>query len=451
MKHNFFTERGQALILVALGAIGLFGIAGLAVDGSAKFSDRRHAQNAADTAALEGALSMARGQVNWNIDALDRALENGYDDDHTSNEVEVHNPPISGAYACSSPNNNIRFDCNDYVQVIIESHVDTYFARVVGILQTHNHVEAVASTVTDDNYFDIGGSAVVALNPEGCALQSQGNTNVQVVGGGLYSNSASSCSFKKETCAGTTNIDADTLGTVGTISMVGGASLNTGCLPDANLAPGAAVQLPFPPPWDEITPPAECSQPTINITGNPSAAVLSPGHYTAMPPKNNMKDITLQPGIYCIDTNITIGSTDYIRVTGTFGVSPGVMFYIKPGGSFKFNGGSQAQLWGITPAQVALDPTLAPYKNYVIYAAPNYASGTPQTCNINGGSGSAFKGTIYAPYCSITMNGGSGPNGFQTQIIGFDVKFSGTSDIYLTYDSSSSPTFDIPIQIGLTK
>ena len=52
-------ERGQALILIALAAIGLVGIAGLAIDGSAKFSDRRHAQNAADSAALAGALAKA--------------------------------------------------------------------------------------------------------------------------------------------------------------------------------------------------------------------------------------------------------------------------------------------------------------------------------------------------------------------------------------------------------
>src|SRR5258705_13459829 len=57
MKPKLLTERGQALILIALAAIGLFGIAGLVIDGGAKFSDRRHAQNAADTASLAAALA----------------------------------------------------------------------------------------------------------------------------------------------------------------------------------------------------------------------------------------------------------------------------------------------------------------------------------------------------------------------------------------------------------
>ena len=96
MKIKLFTERGQALILIALAGIALFGIAGLAIDGSAKFSDRRHAQNAADTASLAGALTLARNGtasacstssgysnsaacLDIIYAAWDRAQENGYD------------------------------------------------------------------------------------------------------------------------------------------------------------------------------------------------------------------------------------------------------------------------------------------------------------------------------------------------------------------------------------
>src|SRR5205085_6311716 len=44
-------EKGQALILIAFTAIALFGFAALAIDGARSFSDKRHAQNAADTSA----------------------------------------------------------------------------------------------------------------------------------------------------------------------------------------------------------------------------------------------------------------------------------------------------------------------------------------------------------------------------------------------------------------
>src|SRR5689334_20899575 len=59
MKSKLFVARGQALILIALAAVGLFAVTGLAIDGGARFSDRRHAQNAADTAALAAALTKA--------------------------------------------------------------------------------------------------------------------------------------------------------------------------------------------------------------------------------------------------------------------------------------------------------------------------------------------------------------------------------------------------------
>ena len=44
MKMNSLAERGQALILIAFAAIGLVAIVALAIDGTAKFSDRRHAR-----------------------------------------------------------------------------------------------------------------------------------------------------------------------------------------------------------------------------------------------------------------------------------------------------------------------------------------------------------------------------------------------------------------------
>jgi Flp pilus assembly protein TadG len=53
-------ERGQALIMIAFAAVGLFALTALAIDGGAAFSKDRQAQNAADAAALAGALALTR-------------------------------------------------------------------------------------------------------------------------------------------------------------------------------------------------------------------------------------------------------------------------------------------------------------------------------------------------------------------------------------------------------
>src|SRR5512141_2096333 len=138
MKPIFFpTERGQALIIISLAAIGLFAIVGLAIDGSAKFSDRRHAQNAADTAVLAGGLAKVNGDSQWKLVALNRALSNGYNNNLISNTVSVYACDETGS-GCGPYSGKA-----DYISVVITSNVNTYFARILGIYQTHNTVESV--------------------------------------------------------------------------------------------------------------------------------------------------------------------------------------------------------------------------------------------------------------------------------------------------------------------
>src|SRR5512139_1648345 len=73
------SQRGQALILVALAIVGLVGFTALAIDGSIIFSNHRHSQNASDTAAYAGALSYVRNTAgNWQQAARDRAADNGF-------------------------------------------------------------------------------------------------------------------------------------------------------------------------------------------------------------------------------------------------------------------------------------------------------------------------------------------------------------------------------------
>jgi hypothetical protein len=239
---------------------------------------------------------------------------------------------------------------------------------------------------------------------------------------------------------------------------VGGYNAHLGCMPEADMMPAAQQQLPFPPPYQEMAPPAVCSQTAdlntnYSVTGSGSnkTATLNPGHYSNIPLSGQWKNIILNPGVYCIDS--TLNSPDSLKVSGTIGSTAGVFIYLKPGGSFTFKGGSIVQLWGINQANIDIDSSLAMYKGFVLYAAPNYASGTPTTCLLNGNASDVFTGTIYAPYCNVTINGTSDPAGFQTQIIAYTVKFAGGANVILSYDNSSNPmsSWTIPLQVGLTR
>ena len=57
MKSMRKSERGQVLVIMAFGMFALLGMTALAIDGGNAYSDRRHAQNAADTAALAAGLT----------------------------------------------------------------------------------------------------------------------------------------------------------------------------------------------------------------------------------------------------------------------------------------------------------------------------------------------------------------------------------------------------------
>ncbi len=114
MKYKS-SEKGQVLILIAFAMIGLVGFSALAIDGGRTLSDRRHAQNAADNAALAAALAKVRGQ-NYTTAANARATSNGFDGGAAS-DIVVNCHPLSGPYAGNS----------EYIQVIITSYVPTTF------------------------------------------------------------------------------------------------------------------------------------------------------------------------------------------------------------------------------------------------------------------------------------------------------------------------------------
>src|SRR5512135_793344 len=93
MKPSVQRQRGQALILIVLAIVGMVGLTGLAIDGGNAYSDRRHAQNAADTAALAAALRIIHNQTDWQQAGLIQAQANGYAaPDSTVNVYKCDNP-----------------------------------------------------------------------------------------------------------------------------------------------------------------------------------------------------------------------------------------------------------------------------------------------------------------------------------------------------------------------
>jgi Flp pilus assembly protein TadG len=451
MKTKLLAERGQALILIAFAAIALFAVAGLAIDGSNKYSDRRHAQNSADTAALSAALARANTLTNnpalpdtevcpngspgtlcqaISSAALNIADQNGYDNNLVSNEVKV--------YTCNHPDSDCGpYDGNkNYVQVIITSYVDTYFMRVLGINQSTNIVEAVA--LAGKGGAIANGASVVSMNPHpNCGNGSfnvGGNGEIHLTGGGMFVNSSESCGY---TCDSGSLILTTSPSGIGISSA--GSTIDQHCgtnLPENESAP--QIMIP-----DEVympDRPDQCDQTAATPTHLPNGDWrIYPGYYTDFPQAGLIgmnQNIELAPGIYCVNGDIHWSGATFTKLDG----SSGVTIYITSGHDFSMSINS--------PIYLDASHAGTKYDGYLVILDGDH--NTHPNCTINGGSYLDMNGTIFAPYCNITVNGdNSTTSTFNAQIIGWDVKLNGGNLMNITYNPADNGK--IQRRVGLMK
>jgi uncharacterized membrane protein len=148
-KQTQLKEHGQALVMIAIAALVLFAFTALAIDGSIVFSDRRHSQNASDTAVLAAALEKVRNPTGstWQPSGFARAADNDYVDSDPDIEVRVElcstnividsrSIPCQGLPTGASP--------DQYVHVAIKSVVKLSLAQVLGWKTITNYTDAIS-------------------------------------------------------------------------------------------------------------------------------------------------------------------------------------------------------------------------------------------------------------------------------------------------------------------
>jgi hypothetical protein len=418
------SEKGQALILITLAAIGLFAFAALAIDGSAIFSDRRHAQNAADTAALDAALAKVR-HGNWETEGLQRALSNGYDNNGTTNDVLVYNPPVDGPYQGN----------DQYIQVKIRSDVDLSFTRVIGRQKATNHVQAVARASVPEvtTWFD--GHALVSVM-EGCRSAGDphdpfvvgGNGTTVINNSGIFVNSTCDPAFEDN---GNSNLVTTSRG----VCVVGGVEPGVnGVNPPPSENCGSQID---PDRYQLINP--GCEQ-AGSITGSAGNYEAWPGYFNrtgnqTFPDQSPSGTLKLHKGIYCLENGLSLnGNWDITTDLNGNGLhdsdSEGVLFFI-PDGDVTFNGGSNLDVHAISST---VDNFPERFLNYLIYIPPSNEADV----TITGNSGSTFTGTILAPASHITLDGSGNTISLDTQIIGYNTTITGSGYIDITYNQGNN-------------
>lgn len=491
-------DRGQILVIVAVGMVVLLGIGALVVDLGMSWMLRREEQNAADPGAIAAAryipvdnpLSISAGiQTQMDTAACLYAKENGFfaGDDSTCSAARTASPPQLEVNYPPSAQAGTYAGHPGRVEVIIRTEHDGFFSAIFG----RSSATVAAGAVAANEQGQANSASLVALDPTTCKAGSVSGNNTSVVieplvagtiGGYVHINSECSSGPPDNACSGTgdgalrldgtgSNLTAPYVYVKGTCKT-GSSTLNAPLEEGANRIGDPLSHL-APPPIDIFTPGrcgvgASATTPTgagskgcggsgISWEGAEcepgiTCVQLDPGvYYGGWTIGNNLK-IQLSPGVYYIaggGVRIQAPSGSIESVAGTSGAPPAVMIfstdnpnYTCPGGAnHECQGGidllanSTFKLTGLTEAACSpLGYPKCPYQGLLLWQDGN-GSKPDSVVKLGGGTNLEISGTIYAPKAEVQINGGSDGNGVATvQIISWRWDISGGSQLYMPYD-----------------
>jgi hypothetical protein len=442
MNKRSNSENGQAIVLLVLSLVVLLGFTALAIDGGMVYSDRRHAQNGADTASLAGAGAAAsvlqEGRItymSWNcpnvLYAVTARAEDAAIFRAASNSYNINSNPSD------SDDGFVALECGDiplgpyndrYIDVMteIEKNTPTSFAHLLYNGELRNRVEAVARVRPRS---PVGlGNAVVALNQSACqgnqnGLQFVGTSVTTITGGGALTLGC---------------LDVDGVGNQSSVINTDQRLYYDGEW-DGNYAdkfqpaPPSSTTSPSSPEIFTIDPPS-CSGLTSRTlpTGNPSTVSLEEGRYSETVSITNGQTFTLQPGLYCFEN-----SPNAFTMNGGTLIGHGVTLF-APNGDINITGGTitlSAPCTDLDPSQNICDTTPS-YPEHALRGTLIY---TYHDVTFVGNGDSTMLGTIYAPSGTVTVSGTSdiSPT-LNTQIIAHNVEIGGSGRLIINFTEGNN-------------
>ncbi|GAP15653.1 putative Flp pilus-assembly TadE/G-like [Longilinea arvoryzae] len=424
------TQRGQIIVLFALVLVGLLAFAGLAIDGAMVYSDRRANQSAADSASMAGggagATYMQLHDMNAShdfncsdlniigkkmnlvkheiIDAvIFRASTNGFtiDTDITDdNGVKV---------TCTSTD----FDKYLDIEVRITSQTNTNFLHLVSNQPLMNTV--TATTRIRPTRPSGGGFAIAATDRTDCGQNSggvyfDGKIDTHLDGGGIYSGTCITINGKGSVAV--SNSEPGVFRTGGTPNFIGDDPIKD---------PSMQLDIDIPEP--------DCAALTDTHSQKKQSGTISPGVYSNG--IDSQGDLTLKPGLYCIDGALKINGQN--KLTGY-----GVSIVMLGSNTVTINGGGEVNLYAPSAAYPAASPAVS---GVLFYAEQG-------DIKLVGNGVGAFAGTIYAPKGEIEVGGTGDVNPtYHTEMIADHVKIHGNAAVNINYDGNNvylhNPTLDL--------
>lgn len=393
------SEKGQAMILIVFSIIGLIGMSALAIDGGNAYVDSRRAETAASAAALTAATTRIEGG-NWRAAALATASDNGYNNDGITNTVELNTPPIDENYS-GNP---------EYIEVIITSHLKTYFGSVIGIPE----ITSISKVVSQSKPSILGelfdGYALVSLAPHSrcdtkISFWVHSEATINLEGGGLFINSDNpTCAFISFGSGSVRVRDTSP------ISVVGGAQVQKPKLITPFPMQTGVAPIPYPPSIK--FPKIDCGE-KIATVDKETGSIMSPGNWDEdiFPPDGVT---SLKSGTYCINGDFIVNAGQHLEGGNVLFVIDSGRVGISGNATVKFGAPNSGNHQGLL--------FYVPIDNHNIIA-------------LNGSDESSYRGTILAPGADVRINGLNSKSGaaYHSQIIGYYVEVDGNDDIYIKY------------------
>ena len=433
-------ESGGMITLTAFMFPMIIGFAGLGIDATSWYMERRSLQNMADMGSLEGAHS-SDYYTGDQLSALVTTLlgKEGYN--ASTDTVVVSHPPVSGGFIGDM----------GYVEVTTSRNVNLYMlSAFYGLMGEDASITVSARAVAGDVV--TGEQCVVALDESADgAMSFDGTANVDAACG-VASNSTSSTAIS---ISGTANLTASPAQAVGDIDIAGGATLTTSS-PIQTYAP--KVEDPYDGLPISTRYPEGCgtsssrvyegggSPNDITNFGTPRTVDNGMGEVPELD-ENGLQYLDLEPGRYC--GGLKLQSNKYHIVLGVEETQGGLPTgeYIIDGGDFSVSaqtvvsgsavslfltGDAAGDVGSINKVNGGADitlsaPTEGDYKGILFYQDSIASSGADAF--FTGGADMTFDGALYFPSSEIVFTGGSSADPTCMQIIGKRVSFTGSSVI----------------------
>lgn len=175
---------GQAIVLIALAAMGLIAIMGLSIDGGRVLLLQRRTQNATDAAVLAATRAMCRGDVNYVQAGLNAAAANGFDNDGDTNTVSITLPTNASI--------TIPAECQGcYLQAVVKGNIPgTFISMFYGgpLEATSKAVAACNPNINTNPPSTIGLRAMWAIGNNCNPANVEATGSSSYVSGGFHSN-----------------------------------------------------------------------------------------------------------------------------------------------------------------------------------------------------------------------------------------------------------------------